>query len=228
MQAVILSAGRGTRMGHLTESLPKPLLEINGKTLLEHKFDALPKSVDEIILVVGYLGSMIQKRLGGEYKGKKILYVVQDNPEGGTADALWSAKNILKGKFLVMYGDDLYAAADMGAVAKSKQWALCALKLSELGSAAKIVVNKKNEITEILEGADHKGGEGFCNTGLYLLDESIFDATPVKKSPHSDEIGLPQTMVASKKPIHLIPATFWMAITTPHDLKKAEDLLAKI
>ena len=69
MQAVILAAGRGVRMGALTESTPKPMLQIKGRTLLEYKLAALPEEVDEVIIVVGYLGGMIQSHFGGEYNG---------------------------------------------------------------------------------------------------------------------------------------------------------------
>ncbi len=77
MQAVILAAGRGTRMGALTEHTPKPMLLVNGRPVLEYIFDSLPEEIDEVIIVVGYLGSVIQKHFGGFYKGKKILYVEQ-------------------------------------------------------------------------------------------------------------------------------------------------------
>src|ERR1700689_506521 len=108
MQTVILAAGRGTRMGALTESTPKPLLEVAGKTLLEHKLDMLPYDVDEVIIIVGYLGGEIQKRFGGTYKDKHIFYVEQEKLDG-TAGALWQARSVLEGQFLVMMGDDLYA-----------------------------------------------------------------------------------------------------------------------
>ena len=56
MQAVILAAGEGKRMRPLTLERPKPLIEVAGRPILEHIIDALPREVDEIILVVGYKG----------------------------------------------------------------------------------------------------------------------------------------------------------------------------
>ena len=73
MQAVILSAGRGTRMGVLTDSMPKPMLTVLGKTLLEHKFDILPSEVDEIILIVGNMGGLIQKHFVDFIKLNKVF-----------------------------------------------------------------------------------------------------------------------------------------------------------
>ncbi|MEK7106611.1 MAG: nucleotidyltransferase family protein, partial [Patescibacteria group bacterium] len=137
MQAVILAAGRGTRMGHLTKTLPKPLLEVSGKTLLEHKFDALPERIDEIILVIGYLGDMIKKRFGDSYEGKKITYVEQ-GPAHGTAGALWSAREFLRDKFIVMMGDDLYGKKDVERACRSNTWLMFAMELPQLHGGGKI------------------------------------------------------------------------------------------
>src|SRR3990167_6634769 len=115
MQAVILAAGRGTRMRELTESTPKALLEVAGRPLLEYAFDALPEAVDEVILVVEYLGGSIHDRFGPDYFGKRLLYVEMEELHG-TAAALWMAKDILSAgggsasggqdRFLILPGDD--------------------------------------------------------------------------------------------------------------------------
>ena len=60
MQCVILAAGLGKRMMPLTETCPKPLVEVCGKPLLTHIIDALPSSVDELVIVTGYKGAMIR------------------------------------------------------------------------------------------------------------------------------------------------------------------------
>lgn len=98
MQAVILAAGLGKRMGTLTDSTPKVLLEVAGKTLLEHKLGILPMDIDEVILVVGHLGEMVRRHIGSQFNGRTIRYVEQPAPLG-TADALWRAKHMLSGKF---------------------------------------------------------------------------------------------------------------------------------
>lgn len=224
MQCVILAAGRGIRMKSLADATPKALLTVAGKTLLEHKLDALPPEVDEIILVVGYMGGDIQRHFGGLYKGKRILYVEQER-QNGTAGALWCARNILKDTFLVMYADDIYAKEDIANVAKAKPWAVVGLKVDSLGSAAKIITNKRGRVIDILESTERPNGAGFLNTGLYHLDTRIFNYRTVPKAPGSSELGLPQTLVKADLPLQLIPATFWLQITAPEDLEKAEEIL---
>ena len=54
MKAIILAAGRGTRMGNLTEEIPKPMLLYKGKNLIEYKIDILPEEINEVLIVVGY------------------------------------------------------------------------------------------------------------------------------------------------------------------------------
>ncbi|HVM73289.1 MAG TPA: nucleotidyltransferase family protein [Candidatus Paceibacterota bacterium] len=228
MQAVILAAGRGTRMGALTEDTPKPLLRINGRPILEHILDALPDEIDEVIIVVGYLGSLIQKHFGGLYKkGTRILYVEQ-NVLNGTAGALWSAKDLLKDKFLVMNGDDICRADDMQACASSPDWALLVQDVEEVGSSSLVVVDERGCVTDILEKEVHKGGTGLANTAnFFLLDTRVFSYNPVYRPGSNTEFGLPQTVVQAAKdiPIHPIEAHSLIRITEPEDLQKAQEIL---
>src|SRR3989338_1853977 len=117
MQAVILAAGQSTRTFPLTVTRPKPLLLLANKTLLEHKLDALYGLVDEVIIVVGYKQEMIKKAIGHEYRGMRIHYI--DQPEqNGTGHAFLLATGHVKGRFIAMYGDDWYGAADIRACVK--------------------------------------------------------------------------------------------------------------
>ena len=115
MQCVILAAGKGTRLRPLTENTPKPLVEVAGKPLLDHIIEALPTAVDELIIVTGYLGDKIKAYYGTEYLGRKITYVHQEEQKG-TAPALWLCKDLLKGRFLFMFADDIHGANDIARV----------------------------------------------------------------------------------------------------------------
>lgn len=213
-------------MGRLTENLPKPLLEVAGKSLLEHKLAILPENVDEIILVVGYLGSVIHDRFGGFYNNKHMLYIEQESPTGGTADALWQAKEILHDKFLVMNGDNLYRGDDMETCAATEDWAVLVQKMPSVRTG-RVIVDQHGLITDIVENSGHAGEAGYASTGLYTLDTRIFAYNPVPKAPGSSELGLPQTMLQAAKdiPIHAISATSWVEIKDPDDLAKAEEFL---
>lgn len=230
MQAVILAAGRGSRMGELTNDRPKPMLEVAGKTLLQHKFDVLPEDVTEIILIVGYLADDIQNAYGDSYGGKKITYVTQKNIVGGTADALWQAKDLLKGKFIVMMGDDIYSRKDIESI-RVHEWAELVQRVPDTSGGGKVVLDGENRILEILEAGYHDGGEGAVSTNLFALDTRIFDFPQVPKAVGSPELGLPQTVIAASKaseiPFMAVEATSWIQITSPQDIQTASQLIGK-
>jgi len=96
-------------MKPLTDTMPKPLLKMGGRALLDYSFDALPDEVKEVIVVIGYLGEQIRAYLGDSFRGRQIHYVVQEKLEG-TAKALIEARHLLHGRFLVLMADDIYAS----------------------------------------------------------------------------------------------------------------------
>lgn len=217
-------------MGDLVKSVPKPMLKVAGKTLLEYKFDVLPETVSEVILVVGYLEDVIRGYFADSFGGKKVTYVMQENIVGGTADALWQAKGVLTGKFIVMMGDDFYAKEDIKACL-AHEWALLVKKLPDLGTRGKVLTDAEGRITGILEHEEHSGGEGLASTNMFVLDTRVFEYPLVTRSKSQAEYGLPQTVAAAAKagniPFHAVPATKWMQITTPEDLEKAEAAFGK-
>ena len=72
MKAIILAAGKGTRLRPLTETTPKPLLKIANKPILEYNLDALSGLITEALIVVGYKKEMIMEYFGTSYKKIKI------------------------------------------------------------------------------------------------------------------------------------------------------------
>src|SRR3989344_1780708 len=231
MKAVILAAGRGTRMGELTDSIPKALLEVKGKPLLQYGLDALPDEVDEVIIVIGYLGSVIHDRFGPEYLGKRLLYVEMEQLHG-TAAALWMAQDILHDRFLVLPGDDIFSAKDVERLTRAKSWALGIHKIDAktTGEGGKVIFDTRGHIKDIVEGPyDSQGGFVYCS--LAQLDTRIFSSPMVKKAPSSDEFGLPQTVLAAshahRLPLEAVELSSWIQITTPEALVKAEEILAE-
>lgn len=235
MQAVILAAGRGTRMVELTEAVPKPMLDVGGKPLLEYKLEALPEEIDEVIIIVGYLGGTIQKHFGGSFAGKRILYVEQEELNG-TAGALWQAQDILKDKFLIMMGDDIYTQEDVqSCIAPGESWRLLVQGLPELYRAGRVELDAEGRIDRIIESSkedETRREPGIASTNMYFLDTRLFSCPLIPKHEGSLEMGLPQTVVNAA---HVLGVVFepvftdkWIQITAPKDLVYAAEMLKKM
>lgn len=106
MQAVIMAGGKGTRLASITKNIPKPMVPIAGKPLLEYQIENLMENgVDNIILVVGYLGEVIREHFGdGSTFGVNISYFTEEMPLG-TAGALPKVRDCLENTFFLVFGD---------------------------------------------------------------------------------------------------------------------------
>jgi len=218
-------------MEELTHAVPKPMLDLAGKPLLEYKFEALPEEIDEIVVVVGYLGHTIKGYFGSHYNDKRIVYVEQKEMNG-TAGALWVAQSALHDRFLVMMGDDIYTREDTEAViAPGDVWRLLVQEISEMHRAGSIELDADAHIVNIVEG-DKNTEKGLASTNMYLLDMRVFSCPLVPKQAGSLEWGLPQTVVAGAKQLGIVfEPVFtdkWIQITSPKDLSHAAEILAKI
>jgi MurNAc alpha-1-phosphate uridylyltransferase len=106
--AMILAAGRGERMRPLTDALPKPLLEVRGKPLIDHHIERLAAAgIDRIVINLAWLGSMIRDHLGtGAGRGVHIVYSEETPRALETAGGIFRALPLLgSGAFLVVNGD---------------------------------------------------------------------------------------------------------------------------
>ncbi|MEP6871732.1 MAG: sugar phosphate nucleotidyltransferase, partial [Anaerolineaceae bacterium] len=95
-KAVLLAAGRGSRLGVLTETQPKPLLVVAGRPIIVHILDGLRRAgIEEITVITGYLGDVLERELGnGEASSLSLRYVLQEKLDG-TARAVALARDWL-------------------------------------------------------------------------------------------------------------------------------------
>ena len=114
----ILAGGLGTRLGAKVRDVPKPLLEVAGEPFLVHQLRLLAShGADRVVLCVGYLGEQIERRIGGERFGVRILYSYDGSAATGTLGAIRKALPRLGCRFLVLYGDT-YLRIDYRAAAE--------------------------------------------------------------------------------------------------------------
>ena len=225
MQCVILAGGKGTRLRPLTNDTPKPLITVAGKTLLDHIVGAMPSSIDELIIVYGYLGEQIKAHCGEEFHGRKVTYVHQAEQKG-TGHALWLTKDLIKGRFLYMFADDLHGRCDI-ARATSFTRSMLTLTTDTPERFGIVVRNPDGTLSEIVEKPEHPPSN-LASTGVFVLDEHIFEFPPEVETGgefyHTDMIR----QYAKQYPIAVVEQETWIPIGYPEDIKTAEDRLRRI
>lgn len=222
MQCVILAAGRGVRMGEMTERVPKPMLKIKEKPKLAYSVRGLPEVIDEVIFIVGHLGEQVRSFFGEKYDGRKIRYVAQEELDG-TGGAIALVKNMVHGKFLVIMGDDLYLKNDLEKLTQ-KDLAILVYETDEAESYGLVDVDENENLLKVVE-YPHGREKGLVATGAYVLDRTYFEYPMMLKAKGSTEYGLPQTLVQmrDKNEVQVVKAEKWFPIGSAEALEEAQE-----
>ncbi|MFT3883505.1 MAG: nucleotidyltransferase family protein [Gemmatales bacterium] len=210
MEAVIMAAGLGTRLRPHTEKVPKPLLPVQGRPILDWILAALPPSVDRIVVVVNHLAEQIEAYLAQQKHIPNWTTVRQEVPRG-TGDAFRSCFPHLRGKkYLVMNADDLFAAADLEKLAVHDAGLL--VHPVETPRQFGIAFRRADGTLERLVEKPDLDGTQLANVGVYVFPEEV-KQLELKLSPRGEfEITDYVSQLAAKGAVHVVPAQFWLPI----------------
>lgn len=192
-KAVLLAAGRGTRMRELTEALPKPMLQVRGKPVLQHIIEGLRDAgLRDFLVVVGWRAEVVREFFGnGSQFGVRIQYttqIVQD----GTGKVVELAQEFAgRDPFILSYGDILVAPQNYPRLcaALADAEAVVSVKRNEdVSKGGAVFVNEKFELTDLREKP--KPGEPtspWYNAGIYAFRPGIFEyVAKLKPSPRGE------------------------------------------
>jgi dTDP-glucose pyrophosphorylase len=192
-KAVLLAAGRGTRMRELTNELPKPMIPVRGKPILQHILEGLKGAgIERILIVVGYRAEVVREFFGdGATFGVGVQYVTQV-VQDGTGRVVDLARDFAgSDPFILSYGDILVSPGNYHRLAAPgpEDEAIISVKRNEdVSKGGAVFVNESFELTDLREKP--KPGEPtspWYNAGIYTFRSSIFEFTArLERSPRGE------------------------------------------
>ena len=180
MKAVILAGGKGTRLRPLTYAIPKPLLPINQRPMLEHIILYLKKyGITDIYLTIGYLGYQIKNYFNsGKELGVNIKYIEEETPLG-TAGCLNMLKDELDDTFLLIGGDNLTTLnLDEFIAFHKKSKSVGTVALFNLETKVEYGIYTLDEDFKVEEFLEKPTFEHHAGTMIFALEPKIFNYIP--------------------------------------------------
>jgi dTDP-glucose pyrophosphorylase len=192
-KAVLLAAGRGTRMREMTAEVPKPMLQVRGKPVLQYIVEGLRDAgVRKFLIVVGYRADAVQNFFGDGLRYKIDIQYATQVTQDGTGRVVDLARNFADvSPFVLAYGDILVDPANYKRIADlsdDMEAAVSVTRGEDVSKGGAVFVNEQMELVDLREKP--KPGEPtspWYNAGLYAFRPSIFDFTAkLKPSPRGE------------------------------------------
>ena len=231
MKAVVLVAGKGTRMEPLTSGCPKVMLQVANKPILEHILNsAIDAGIEDFVFITGYLEEQIREYFGdGSKWGVNIEYIKQKG-QLGTANAIGCARGHVDGAFLVLNGDMLIGQEDLKSLVSRTEEAVICVKEVDNPSDFGVLETEHSRVVRIIEKPKNPP-TNLANAGIYLFRQSIFDfidRTQVSVRNEFEITDSIQMLIDSGATVgYSSLESRWIDIGYPWDLLKANEYLLK-
>ena len=226
MKAVIMAAGKGTRMLPLTKKAPKVLVEVNKKPFLYYVLKNLQEAgFNEVGIIVGHLKEKFQPFL--KKHGFEAVLIEQDEQKG-TGHAVKLAKEFAgKDNFVVLGGDNLWSVSDLKAMKQDdNECYIAGIKVEEPQKYG-VLVEQDGKLVKIHEKPEKYVGD-LINTGLYKFTPEIFEALEqIKLSPRGEyELTDAITILAEKGKVNVYALKdYWLDLGSIEDIEKVGKFL---
>ena len=226
MKAVILAAGKGTRMLPLTEILPKVLVEVNGKPFLYYVIKNLEKAgFTELGIVVGYMKEKISAFLN---ENNIEATLIEQNEQLGTGDAVKQAKGFCGNEnFIVLGGDNLFSIEDLQIIKNNDDSCYVVGKKIEDPSKYGVLVVENDRLLKIIEKPKTFVGD-MINLGLYKFTPEIWLALDKVRLSERGEYELTDalTILAKERKVKVKSMKgYWLDLGCKEDIPKIERYL---
>ena len=241
MKALIIAAGRGSRLNELTDDRPKALFPVLGRSLIERVFLTTKQAgIKEFVIVVGYLGDKIKETLGnGERFGVKINYIENGKWQKGNGVSVLKARELLNENFVLLMSDHIFDVRILKELVNHpiKGSVILAVDRKDPLPGDTRVLEKNGKIVEIGKNI----GESNCiDTGIFLCSPRIFDYVEEEIKEDRTELANAIARAARNEDAEIFDITsinpyvasmrqdinaFWIDMDTKEDIVKAEKVL---
>lgn len=232
MKAIIIAGGKGERLRPLTDEIPKPMIKVGGKPILEHTINLLKKNgVTSIILALCYKPQVIVDYFkDGKEFGVDIKYTFEKSTEPlGTAGAILPAKKLIDESFIVTYADTI-RDLDVKKMISSHKKSNCIATINiykHRGPNFKSMISydQNNTLTrfdELGEVQDLKNDVSWSNGSFYIFEPKIFNYINIDRPTDFAKNVFP-ILLKDKEKINTFPSEgYFIDIGTFETLEQAE------
>lgn len=225
LEAVIMAGGRGERLRPLTDIVPKSMLKIGGKPILERNIDLLIRfGIRKFYISVNYLSEQISDYFGnGENKNIEIKYIYEEKPLG-TAGTLSLIKEQISTEYFLHMNSDLFTDANI-----ENMFLETKREMAEMGIMSVpyninvpygILEGVNNEVHAVKEKPTYTH---YANAGIYMVKSSLISSIPTNKLFHITNL-MEMVIKNHQKIIHTPIIGYWIDIGNREDYLKAQDI----
>ena len=230
MKAVILAGGLGTRLQPYTTFLPKPMLPLGEKPILEHLVDWSKKNgIKSVVLCVSYLRKTIEDYFeDGKRFGVNIEYAVSNKPLA-TAGQLKTAEKFIDGTFVCMYGDSIFDFNLRSMINQHQQKkSFVTMSLYEYKTNLPYGVIETTKTGKVIAWNEKPEIKANVNMGCYVMEPGVMDLIP-KNIPHGMDDVVRKAMAKKKLISSIISKKGFLDIGNKASYKKAnQEYLQKL